>query len=232
MYPHDPNAWTQGLVFADGILYEGTGLNATSTPIGKSDLRKVDLDTGKIIQQLPLDEAFFGEGITVWGDTIYQLTWKEQTGFLYDKETLAELDRFAYPTQGWGLTHDGTSLIMSDGSATLYFRNPETFEEIERVPVTYLGQPVPQLNELEYVDGAVYANVWQTDVIVRINPATGAITGVIDLAELLTYAPPFDTPASVLNGIAYDEESNRLFVTGKWWPALFEIELVETDPPQ
>ncbi len=218
--PHDPNAFTQGLVYADGIFYEGTGRN------GQSWLRKVEPATGEVLQQHDLEEQYFGEGIALF-DKIYQLTWQSNTGFIYDKESFAELSRFAYPTEGWGITDNGSELIMSDGTATLYFWNPETLQETRRLDVTYQGEPLVRLNELEYFDDAIWANVWQTDAIVRIDPATGVVNGLVDLRGLLSYGPALTAPADVLNGIAYDEATGRLFVTGKLWPAVFEIELVE-----
>ena len=218
-YPHDPEAFTQGLVYYDGVLYEGTGL------WGRSSLRKAELSTGQVLQMRVLPERFFGEGITIWRDRILQLTWQSQVGFVYDRESFELLGEFSYDTEGWGLTHDGTRLIMSDGSATLRFLDPETLQQVETVTVRAAGQPVTRLNELEYVRGEVYANVWQTDQIARIAPATGQVLGWIDLTGLL---PPADRQygADVLNGIAYDSVGNRLFVTGKWWPKLFEIEVL------
>jgi glutamine cyclotransferase len=218
-FPHDPNAFTEGLDYVDGALVEGTGRR------GQSTLRRVDLETGQVLQGLRLPDQYFGEGVTVLGDRIYQLTWQEHTGFVYDRETFALLHTFSYPTEGWGLTHDGQRLIMSDGTADLYFLDPETLQEVGRVEVRDTNGPVMMLNELEYVEGEVFANVWKTDWIVRIDPDTGQVTGWIDLAGLL---PPEQRsqPVDVLNGIAYDEATGRLFVTGKLWPRLFEIELV------
>ena len=217
-YPHDPAAFTQGLQFVDGVLYEGTGLR------GRSSLRKVDLETGEVLQQIDLDREYFGEGIDVIGDRIYQLTWQNKVAFVYDRETFAEVGRFDYSTEGWGLTFDGTDLIMSDGTATLYRRNPETFAVIDRVQVQAGDDLVPLLNELEYVNGEVYANVWQTNKIARIDPTTGQVVGWVDLTGLLDKSTITD-PVDVLNGIAYDAETDRLFVTGKLWPTLFEINL-------
>lgn len=221
VFPHDPAAFTQGLVYLDGIFYEGTGR------YGHSSLRKVDPATGAVLQQHNLAAEFFGEGIAVVENSIYQLTWQNGTGFIYDKESFNERQRFQYTTEGWGLTFDGHHLIQSDGSATLYFLDPATLREVRRVDVTAAGEPVVRLNELEYIDGRVLANIWQTDYIVQIDPAHGAVEGVIDLTGLLEYAPPLQSAVDVLNGIAYDHESQRLFVTGKLWPALFEIRLVE-----
>jgi glutamine cyclotransferase len=216
-YPHDPGAFTQGLVFENGVLFEGTGL------YGSSSLRRVALETGEVLQILNLSSTYFGEGITVYGDEIVQLTWKSRVGFVYDKESFEKLSEFNYNSQGWGITHDGESLIMSDGTATLHFLDPETFEEISTVAVHDDDGPVTQLNELEYIQGNVYANVWYTDLIAIIDPQSGQVIGWIDLTGLLK--PEDSAGANVLNGIAYDVENDRLFVTGKLWPKLFEIEL-------
>ena len=218
-YPHDPRAFTQGLVFADGVLYEGTGLR------GQSSLRKVDLKTGNILRVRQLSAHFFGEGITIYGNRVIQLTWRAKVGFVYDRQTFQLLETFNYPTEGWGITHDGRSLIMSDGTSTLYFLDPQTFQEVDRLAVHTRDGPVSRLNELEYVQGEIYANVWKTDRIARISPQTGEVVGWIDLEGLLK---PEDRNSriDVLNGIAYDVENDRLFVTGKLWPKLFEIELV------
>lgn len=220
-YPHDPNAFTQGLVYLDGVFYEGTGL------YGRSSLRKVAPDTGQVLQQHDLDETFFGEGIAVLGEEIFQLTWQNGVGFVYDRETFAEKRRFTYATEGWGLTHDGENLIMSDGTPTIYFRDPATLEEVRRITVTLGGEPVVRLNELEYIGGKILANVWQTDIMLRIDPATGVVDGVYDFTGLLAQAPPSTsaTAPDVLNGVAYDQENDRFFVTGKLWPALFEVKL-------
>jgi len=217
-YPHDTGAYTQGLQYVDGVFYEGTGRH------GASSLRRVEIETGAILQQHDLAQEYFGEGIVVIDDRIYQLTWQEQTAFLYDRETFDEIERFSYPTEGWGLTFDGTHLIMSDGSSTLYFRDPVTFEELGRVAVTYLGAPLTRLNELEYIDGIVWANVYQSNYIAQIDPETGVVVGIVDLTGLLDTVEVTE-PVDVLNGIAWDAENQRLFVTGKWWPALFEITL-------
>jgi glutamine cyclotransferase len=206
-------------VFDQGILYEGTG------QLGRSSLRTVELATGDVSRLLSLPAHLFGEGVAVYRDKIYQLTWKAQVGFVYDKDSFELLQVFTYPTQGWGLTHDGQRLIMSDGTSTLHFLDPETLEEIGRVEVYDDSGPVPRLNELEYVQGEVYANVWTTDRIARIDPGTGQVTGWIDLAGLLS-EQDHDPPVDVLNGIAYDAENDRLFVTGKLWPKMFHIELV------
>ena len=222
-YPHDRTAFTQGLVFDDGVLYEGTGL------YGESTLRRVELKTGAVLKEIHLQDEFFGEGVTLWNDTLIQLTWRSGFGFVYDKTSFVLLREFTYPTEGWGITHDGKRLIMSDGTATLHFWDPATFKEISQIAVHDNGVPVTHLNELEYVNGEVYANVWQTNRIARISPETGRVTGWIELEGLLTeedYAQPVD----VLNGIAYDAKYDRLFVTGKYWPKLFEIKLHERTP--
>ncbi|NES23814.1 MAG: glutaminyl-peptide cyclotransferase [Symploca sp. SIO3E6] len=221
-YPHDPEAFTQGLIYHDGVLYEGTGLR------GRSSLRRVELATGKVLQLHPLSRRYFGEGITLWQNRIIQLTWTSGTGFIYHPETFEKLGEFTYSTQGWGLTHDNKRLIMSDGTDTLYFLNPDTFEEIGSIQVKYQDKPVSNLNELEYINGEIFANVWQTDLIARISPQTGRVLSWIDLTGLLetqSRSPSYGSE-DVLNGIAYDELEDRLFVTGKLWPKLFEIELV------
>lgn len=221
-YAHDPEAFTQGLVYEDGVLYEGTGLKS------RSSLRKVALETGKVLQKLDLASQYFGEGIAIWEDEIIQLTWQSHVGFVYDKESFELLREFSYPTEGWGITHDGVRLIMSDGTDTLHFLDPESLEETGSVQVYDSNGLVVRLNELEYVNGEVYANIWQTDRIVRIDPDTGRVTGWIDLTGLLS-AADLSQPVDVLNGITYDAEHDRLFVTGKLWPSLFEIKLVPQD---
>jgi glutamine cyclotransferase len=220
VYPHDPEAFTQGLVYMDGALYEGTGLN------GRSGLRKVRLESGEVLQLQRLAPELFGEGIAVWRDTIFQLTWQSGIGFIYDRSSFQRTGTFTYPGEGWGLTHDGTRLIMSDGTAWLRFLDPATQRETGRIQVMDGHTPVVHLNELEYVKGEVLANVWQTERIARISPATGKVNGWIDLTGLL--APGDAERADVLNGIAYDAEKDRLFVTGKLWPKLFEIQIVRT----
>jgi len=218
-YPHDTEAFTQGLFFHNGQLYEGTGW------WGRSSLRRVDLETGKVLQISNLDKRYFGEGIVLWKDKIIQLTWKSNTGFVYDRETFNKISEFKYPTEGWGITHDGQRLIMSDGTNTLYFWDPKTLRPIGNLQVRDGDNPVFQLNELEYIKGEIWANVWGTDLIARISPQTGQVLSWIDLTGLLDRALRKD-PNAVLNGIAYDEKGDRLFVTGKLWPTLFEIELV------
>jgi len=218
-YPHDSTAFTQGLVFDDGFLYEGTGI------YGHSTLRKVQLQTGLAVKTHSLASQYFGEGITIFGDRVIQLTWQSHVGFVYDKESFKPIGQFTYPTEGWGITHDGKQLIMSDGSSLLYFLDPATFKETRRIEVVDTNGPVEKLNELEYVKGLIYANVWQTDRIATISPQTGRVTGWIDLTGILKPTGPYASEMS-LNGIAYDPHSDRLFVTGKLWPRVFEIELV------
>ncbi len=220
-FPHDPDAFTQGLVYHDGYLYEGTGR------YGESTIRKVDLNSGEIIQLHQLESRYFGEGITIIGEKLLQLTWNAGTGFIYDKTDFTPLDTFRYPTEGWGLTHDNTRLIMSDGSAALYFMDSETFRILNKITVTYNGSPVDRLNELEYFGGEIYANVFQTEYIVKIDPVTGEVTGWIHLEGLSDLSGRSNSWEAVLNGIAYDAEQDRLFVTGKLWPKLYHIELVE-----
>jgi glutamine cyclotransferase len=217
-YPHDPDASTQGLVIDNGVLYEGTGI------YGRSTLRMVDLQSGKVLQVHHLASPFFGEGITVFGNRIIQLTWKAGIGFVYDKDNFKLQRIFKYPGEGWGLTHDGKNLIMSDGSAIIRFLNPETFEEEKRITVTDESGPVTLLNELEYVHGTIYANVWKTERIALIDPESGKVTGWLDLASIVPKDPQSKRPFGVLNGIAYDADTGALYVTGKLWPLLFQIE--------
>jgi glutamine cyclotransferase len=221
-YPHDTTAFTQGLFYHDGALYEGTGRT------GESNMRKVALETGQVQMQRDLDDRYFGEGIARVENRIIQLTWRTEKAFVYSLDTFAPQGEFSYDTEGWGLTYDGQHLVMSDGSYRLYFRNPDTFAIVKTVEVYDGERPVVRLNELEYIDGMIYANVWRTDRIAIINPATGEVSAWIDLTGLLS---PADTTSSadVLNGIAYDAEGDRLFVTGKLWPKLYEITLKEVD---
>ena len=216
-YPHDPAAFTQGLTFQDGELLEGTG------QLGESTLRRVDLESGAVEDSVALANRHFGEGIAVLGDRVFQLTWRTNTCFVYDRATFALLDTFTYATEGWGLTTDGERLIMSDGSDRLFFRDPDTFAKTGSVRVRDGGFPVDDLNELEYVDGEVWANVWTTDRIARIDPATGRVVGWIDLTGLLPEEDRERYKVDVLNGIAHDPASGRILVTGKYWPTLFEI---------
>lgn len=218
-YPHDHAAFTQGLIVRDGVFYEGTGMN------GQSGIRKVKIDTGEVLQAKKLDEQYFGEGITEFKGSIYELTWQHGIGFVYDLKSFERTRTWNYQGEGWGLTHDGRNLIMSDGTAQLRLLDPATLKELSRLTVRDGGSPVQKLNELEYVKGEILANVWQTERIARIDPKTGNVTGWIDLAGLLT--PAERASADVLNGIAYDAATDRLFVTGKWWPRIFEIKIVK-----
>jgi glutamine cyclotransferase len=218
-YPHDPQAYTQGLIFEDGHLYESTGLN------GQSSLRMVDLNSGRVLQKVSVPSQYFAEGLTSWGSTLIQLTWQSHIAFVYDRFSFRQLRTLNYDGEGWGLTEDGKDLILSDGTATLRFLEPVTFHEVRRVEVRDGGDKVDQLNELEYVHGQIYANVWHTDRIARISPATGKVLGWIDLRGILAKGQVTD-PEAVLNGIAYDAAHDRLFVTGKLWPSLFEIKVV------
>jgi glutamine cyclotransferase len=216
-YPHDPDAFTQGLVYRDGFLYESTGQN------GKSGIRKVRLETGEVLQIQPLESRYFGEGIAVVEDRIIQLTWQSGVGFVYDRASFQRQRTFTYDGEGWGLTFDGTRIIMSDGTATLRFLDPQTLKETGRVQVREGGRPVAQINELEMVKGELLANVWQTERIVRISPKTGDVLGWIDMRGLLSAAEQARPGVDVMNGIAYDAQKDRLFVTGKNWPKLFEV---------
>jgi glutamine cyclotransferase len=216
-YPHDAGAYTQGLAFDRGELFEGTG------KYGESTLRRVDVSSGRVLRSVPLGRDFFGEGITVWGGEVIQLTWRNQLGIVYDKASLQELRRFRYTGEGWGLTNDGTNLIISDGSSTLRFLDPKTFRAVRQLMVRSGGRRVANLNELEYVQGEILANIWYKDYIARISPASGEVLGWIDLQTLV---PRGLDREAVANGIAYDAENDRLFVTGKNWPQLFEIRLV------
>ena len=219
-YPHDPTAFTQGLVYDNGVFYEGTGLN------GQSTLRRVDIATGQVLQQTNISREFFGEGIAIWKDRLIQLTWRSNLGFVYGKENLTRIGNFSYQTEGWGLTSDGQKLIMSDGTENLYFLDPVTFAREGEIRVTALGEPVKGLNELEYINGKIYANMWPSNWIVIITPDTGSVVGAINLQGILTKSDIQGHKVDVLNGIAYDAKMDRLFVTGKWWPKLFEIKLL------
>ena len=220
VYPHDPLAFTQGLFYLDGFLYESTGLE------GQSSIRKVRLETGEVLQKHEVPEAYFGEGIVNWKDSLLELTWTTHVGFVYGLAGFNLLREFHYAGEGWGLTEDGKRIVMSDGSAQLRFWDPQTLAETGRITVTANGEPVKDLNELEWVNGEIYANVWQTDRIARIDPASGNVTGWIDCKGLLSAADR-SGQEDVLNGIAYDAKGGRLFVTGKKWPKLFEIRLVK-----
>ena len=217
-YPHDPAAFTQGLAWADGFLYEGTGLE------GRSSLRKVDLKTGRVLKIRRLAKGHFGEGIALCGDRLVQLTWQSRVGFVYDRD-FRQTGRFAYSGEGWGIACDGLRLVMSDGTATLRRLDARTFKPVGQVTVTDRGRPVARLNELEFVRGELFANVWGTDFIARIDPESGRVLGWIDLRGLSGMLGA-SAEIDVLNGIAYDGRGGRLFVTGKFWPKLFEIRLV------
>ena len=220
VYPHDSAAFTQGLVFHQGQLYESTGLTT------QSSLRRVELETGRVLRKVDLPSQYFGEGLVLFNGKFIQLTWLNGVALQYDFNSFEQVGTFHYAGEGWGITHDGEQLIMSDGTAALRFLDPNDFHEMRRVTVTDRGREVRQLNELEYVKGEIWANVWYTDRIARIQPSTGHVIGWIDLAGLLAPADTNNGNADVLNGIAYDAEHDRLFVTGKRWPKLFEIRVV------
>jgi glutamine cyclotransferase len=220
-YPHDHKAFTQGLIYHEGVLYESTG------KWGQSSLRQVDLETGQVLRIHHLPNRYFAEGMTVWQNKIIQLTWRSKIGFVYNLKNFEPLTHFTYPTEGWGMTHDGEKLIMSDGTDKLYFLNVDTFETIGFIRVRDQNIPIAKLNELEYIEGEIFANVWMSDLIVRISPQTGQVLGWIDLSGLKSLLSKTTLPKpNVLNGIAYDRTNKRLFVTGKFWPQLFEIQLV------
>ena len=223
-WPHREEAFTQGLVLDAGELVEGTGR------YGHSSVARLDPETGAVLAKHPLPARYFGEGVTVLGERIWQLTWKAGRAFTYDRETLAALGEHAYAGEGWGLTHDGRHLIMSDGSDVLQRRDPRSFELVARIPVRTAGRPVRRLNALELAEGSLYANVWLTDCIARIAPATGTVTGWIDLSRLRARMPPLPA-AAVANGIAWDAERRLLVVTGKLWPRLFLLDLAAAAPP-
>jgi glutamine cyclotransferase len=217
-FPHDSNAFTQGLEYHDGFLYESTGLE------GRSSLRKVRLETGDVLQHTDLPAKYFGEGITIFKNEIVQITWQSHVGFVYDRNDFRQLRQFSYPGEGWGLTNDGHEIFMSDGTSQLRVLNLATLEEKRRFTVHDGNKQIKELNELEWVEGEIFANIWQTDRVARISPKTGEVLGWIDLSGLLS--PIYQLqPGAVLNGIAYDPEHKLLFVTGKLWPKIFEIEL-------
>jgi len=216
-YPHDPDAFTQGLEYVDGMFYEGTGLN------GRSSVRKVRIESGEVLQKRDLPQEHFGEGIAVFNSELFELTWQSRVAFVYDKVSFEPKRRLSYAGEGWGLTHDGRSLIMSDGTDELRVVDPSTFAEQRRIKVTAAGAPVRRLNELEIVRGEIFANVWMTDYMARIDPSSGRVTAYVDLHGLLS--PTERSRTDVLNGIAYDAEHDRLFVTGKLWPKVFEIKI-------
>jgi glutaminyl-peptide cyclotransferase len=220
-YPHDRNAFTEGLFYQGGYLYESTGLN------GQSSVRKVDLASGRVLQSHGLGRQYFGEGIAPWKDHLIQLTWQSRVGFVDDLTSFRQLSQFHYAGEGWALTQNGRQLIMSDGTPQLRFLDPATLNEVRRLTVTADGQPVKNLNELEWVKGEILANIWLTNFIARIDPASGRVTGWIDVTGLMNPAELGGDPDAIPNGIAYDAAHDRLFVTGKRWPKLFEIKLVK-----
>ena len=218
-YPHDPAAFTQGLVFADGEFYESTGL------YGESSLRRVEIASGKVLQSRRVDRQYFAEGLALVGDALVQLTWQHQLGFVYDRKTMEPRSTFAYKVEGWGLAYDAKGgLVLSDGSDTLFFLDPKTYSVIRTLRVSDAGRPVRQINELEWIEGEIWANVWQTDRIVRIAPGTGAVNAWVDFASLWPRARR-TPPADEFNGIAYDPAGKRIFVTGKKWPRLYEVKI-------
>lgn len=220
-YPHDPSAFTEGLILVDGQLYEGTGLN------GVSELRLVDLQTGEVLKSHLLGAEYFGEGVTVLGDSVYQLTWQTGTAFVYDRDTFEQTGTLSYDTQGWGLTTDGASLIMSDGTDEIFFRDPETFEVIRQISVRDGKNVIANINELEYIDGVIWANIWKTNYIARIDPETGKVIDWLDLSALTQQMLATGQRIDVPNGIAANPETGTIYVTGKWWPTLFEIQLTD-----
>ena len=224
VYPHDPSAYTQGLVWHNNTFIESTGL------YGSSSLRVVEPETGEVRQLLPLEPRYFGEGLALLNNKLYPLTWREATGFVYDLHTLELLNTWQYPTEGWGITTDGTNLVMSDGSDTIYFIDPESFETVREIRVTLDGNPLSAINELEWIEGAIFANIYLTDNIARIDPQTGKVLSMLNMSGL---RPATNQPKAgeVLNGIAYDPSSQRLFVTGKFWDVLYEIRLINSPTP-
>ncbi len=220
-YPHARDAFTQGLFFEDGVLYESTG------QYGESSLRKVDLASGAVLQKTALPQSIFGEGAAMVDGDIFVVSWREQTALRFDAEDFTLQNQYSYDGEGWGLTYTGDALVMSDGSSQLRFLDPMTFAEIRRLDVTLRGEPLRQLNELEWINGAIFANVWRTNAIVRIDPSNGVVTGIIDLRGLLEDQDIIAGETDVLNGVAWNGEDNVLYVTGKRWPKLFKIELVE-----
>jgi glutamine cyclotransferase len=218
-YPHDPKAYTQGLEFSGGVLYESTGVK------GQSGVRKVELETGKVLQELKIHPQYFGEGITIAAGKLFQVTWTDRAGFVYEPKTLKLIRNFTYFGEGWGLTHDPTGLIMSDGSNTLRVMELTRFQERRKITVMDVGVPITNLNELEWIKGEIWANVWHTDYIARISPKDGHVLGWINLNGILSAPYKVASPEAVLNGIAYDSTTDRIFVTGKMWPRLYEIKV-------
>lgn len=225
-YPHDPSAFTEGLFYLNGYLYESTGLEQHSS------IRKVRIETGAILKSIDIPPQYFGEGIVNWNSHLISLTWKSQTGFVFDLNTFKFQKQFSYAGEGWALTQDGTQIIMSDGTSELRFINPFTLKETNRIQVTLEGKALRNINELEWVKGEIFANIWQTNWIVRIDPRSGQVVGLIDLAGLLNPSDLIKGLDNVPNGIAYDVKHDRLFVTGKNWPKLFEVRLLKTPAPQ
>lgn len=217
-YPHDPKAFLQGLVWHNGGFYESTG------QYGRSTLRQVEFPSGKVVKSISLDDSIFAEGLALVGDRLIQLTWQTQRGFVYDRETFKLIREFTYKTEGWGLAYDGKNLILSDGSDSLTYLNPENFEPVRKLAVKWNGRPVTDINELEFIEGEIWANIWHRDQIIRIDPATGNVNSYLDMKGLL---PPEERrdPEAVLNGIAYDPAEKRIFISGKLWPRIFEIKL-------
>ena len=223
-YPHDTQAFTQGLIYHKGVLYESTGLN------GQSSLRKIKFETGEVLQKERLPHQYFGEGLAIWGTELIQLTWESQVAFVYDLTTFKQTRKFTYTGEGWGLTTDGMNFILSDGTADLRFMSSQTFKETRRITVTDNGQIIKNLNELEYIQGYIYANIWFQDRIAKIDPINGKVVAWLDLSDLVPRHLRGSQDA-VLNGIAYDAKGDRLFITGKLWPVLYEIKIVETKVP-
>lgn len=225
-FPHDPQAFTEGLFYDRGHLYESTGRNGTSS------IREVDLDSGKVLKSADIDEHFFGEGIVPWNGRIVSLTWRSGIGFVWNQNDLRVQKSFTYTGEGWGMTHDARNLIMSDGTPALKFLDPDSLNVVRTLNVSYDGQPVMRVNELEWVDGNILANIWMTHIVVRIDPASGKVNGVVDLDALPEVAAPPADQDAVPNGIAFDPDGHRLFVTGKLWPHLYQVELVPEAAPQ
>lgn len=220
-FPHDDQAFTQGLLYDNGVLYEGTGQEAGSS------LRQVELETGKVIRQHNLEPSLFGEGITLYKDRIYQVTWTNKVGFIYNKSDFSVINKIYYPSQGWGLTTANDRIVMSDGTNILYFFEPEMFTVVSRLEVYDNEKQLDQLNELEYINGEIWANIWQTDLIARIDPSSGRVNSYVDLSSIFPESRRREVNADVLNGIAFDPEGKRIFVTGKRWPKLYEIQVTE-----
>ena len=224
-YPHDTKAYTEGLFFLDGYLYESTGTE------GESFIRKLDLETGKVLQQIELPPPDYGEGIVAWKNRLIELTWQSHHGYIYDLKSFKRIGQFNYPGEGWALTHDGKHIYMSDGTSTIRVLDPDTLKQVGKIEVTALGRPLANLNELEWVKGKLYANVWLTQNIVQIDPVSGKVTGVINLTGLAPDPSTLTDPGNdVLNGIAYDEKHDRLLVTGKRWPSIYQIKLTTPKP--